>query len=182
MSVRLQVDHATTAPIDRVWAELTDWAGQARWIPLTEVTVTTEHDTGLGVRAEALSGFWVAGVPVGLLDRFVVTGWTPAGSTGAGTLPEGSTGAGTPPDGPPVAGPATAAELEVLHLGPYFTGEGVFRLEPQPAGGTRIVATEMITVPGGASAAALVRLLLPVLRIGFRLSLRRLAAVCEGGG
>ena len=38
----------------------------------------------------------------GLLDRFIVTGWSP------------------PAD--------DTAELEILHLGPYFTGEGVFRL------------------------------------------------------
>ena len=46
-----------------------------------------------------------SGLPVGLLDRFVVTGWSP-----------------------PAGG---EAELEVLHLGPYFTGEGVFHLTLQ---------------------------------------------------
>ncbi len=70
--------------------------------------VVTDHDEGLGVRAEALSGFWLGGLPVGLLDRFVVTGWTP------------------PDDG--------SAELEVLHLGPYFTGEGVFALRSDGTG------------------------------------------------
>ena len=37
----------------------------------------TERVEGIGVRAVALSGFWLGRIPVGLLDRFVVTGWTP---------------------------------------------------------------------------------------------------------
>ena len=50
--------------------------------------------TGIGVRADALSGFWLGRVPIGLLDRFVVTDWTPPG------------------DDP--------GRLEVLHLGPVL--------------------------------------------------------------
>ena len=153
MSVRLRVAVDTVAPAPVVWRELTDWAGQARWIPLTDVRVVSDHAAGLGVRAEALSGFRLGPVPVGLLDRFVVTGWTPPG------------------DG--------AAELEVLHLGPYFTGEGVFRLEDHD-GGTRIVCTELFSVPGGGLVEGMASLALPVMRAGLTFSLRRLAAVCEG--
>ena len=155
MSVRLRVSGDTIAAPETVWRELTDWVGQRRWVPFTRVKVTSPHTTGLGVRAEALSGFYLGRLPVGLLDRFVVTGWTPPA-------------------------PGTPAELEVLHLGPYFTGEGVFRLEAFGTG-TKIICTEVVGVPGGPLPELLVRFLLPLLRSGFRSSLRRLAAVCEGG-
>lgn len=152
MSVRLEVAYEIAASPERVWTELIDWAGQARWIPMTQVRVVGERATGTGVRAEALSGFRLGPLPVGLLDRFVVTGWTPPG--------------------------ATAGELAVLHLGPYFTGEGSFRLEPNPAG-TRLVATELFALPGGRVPERLVALALPLMRAGFTLSLQRLAALAE---
>jgi hypothetical protein len=142
------------AGLDRVWEVLVDWPGQERWIPLTTVRVLTEHDQGLGVRIVALSGFWLRRLPVGLLDRFVVTGWSP------------------PRDG--------EAELEILHLGPYFTGEGVFHLSER-ASTTRVGCTELVTVPGGPLANLLVALALPLMRWGFRQSLAQLAAITEGG-
>ena len=153
MSVRLEVGYAIAATPERVWSELVDWPGQARWIPLTQVRVTGARSEGTGVRVEALSGIRVGGVPVGLLDRFVVTGWTPPGPEGAG-------------------------ELAVLHLGPYFTGEGSFSLAPDPVG-TRMVCTELFSLPGGAVPEGLARAALPALRRGFALSLRRLAAVAQ---
>lgn len=152
MSVRLQVSvHADAAPAT-VWAEMTDWEGQARWIPLTTVTPVSERTTGVGVRVEALSGFWLGRLPVGLLDRFVVTGWTP-----------------------PAAGDG---ELEVLHLGPYFTGEGAFRVSAE-GDGTRITATEVFSLPAGRLLEPLVRLALPAMRVGFSGSLRSLKKVVE---
>ncbi len=152
MSTRLEVAGEARAGLDRVWDELVDWHGQARWIPLTTLRVLSPHRTGLGVRVAALSGFWLGRLPLGLLDRFVVTGWSP------------------PADG--------EAELEVLHLGPYFTGEGVFHLSGD-AEHTRVRAVEVFTVPGGPLPNRLARLALPVMRLGFAASLRQLAAVAE---
>ena len=145
----LQVAVQASAEPARVWQVLIDWAGQSRWIPFTTVDVVSDHDQGLGVRAVALSGFRLGRIPVGLLDNFVVTGWRPA------------------------------QELEVLHLGPYFTGEGAFRLEPHH-GGTRVTATEVFSLPGGKPIEAIVRLGLPLMRAGFRRSLRHLATIAEG--
>jgi hypothetical protein len=156
MSVRLEVATEVRAPVARVWQELIDWSGQSRWIPFTTVRTTTPYAAGLGVRAAALSGFWLGRLPVGLLDRFVVTGWT----------------APTADDG------RSRAELEVLHLGPYFTGVGVFALDGTDAS-TRVSCVELFDLPGGRALDYPVRLLLPVLRSGFGLSLRRFAAVCE---
>ena len=43
---------------------------------------------------------------------------------------------------------ADTAELEILHLGPYFTGEGVFRLRGDD-GKTTVSCTEVFSIPGG---------------------------------
>jgi len=157
VSVRLEVATEIRAPVTRVWDELVDWSGQSRWIPVTTVQVSSSHDAGLGVRATALSGVWLGRLPLGLLDRFVVTGWTP----------------------PAAADDSFArAELEVLHLGPYFTGVGVFALRGAETG-TKVSCFELFDLPGGRLLDLPGRLLLPVLRTGFRLSLRRFAVVCE---
>jgi hypothetical protein len=153
MSLRQQVSTDVDCEPATAWTELTDWAGQARWIPLTTVRIVSDRAEGLGVRAEALSGWWLGRVPVGLLDRFVVTGWTAPDGTAPG-------------------------ELEVLHLGPYFTGEGAFRVEAVGEA-TRITATEVFSLPGGRVAEAVVRLALPVMKAGFQLSLGRLRTICE---
>jgi hypothetical protein len=154
VSTRLDAGTEIDAGLDRVWEVLVDWRGQARWIPLTTLRVLSEHDEGLGVRIAALSGFWLRRLPVGLLDNFVVTGWSP------------------PREG--------EAELEILHLGPYFTGEGVFHLS-QRGSTTRVGCTELVTVPGGSLTSFLVALMLPLMRWGFGQSLARLAAITEGG-
>jgi hypothetical protein len=152
VSVRLEVSAEIDAPIALVWDVLIDWAGQSRWIPLTTVRVISDHDAGLGVRAEALSGVRLGRLPIGLLDRFIVTGWTP------------------PANG--------AAELAVLHLGPYFTGEGAFRLIGHN-GKTAVSCIEAFSLPGGQASEWLARLALPVLRAGFARSLRTLAKIAE---
>lgn len=156
MSIRLEVSGHAPAPVEVVWSELIDWEGQRRWIPFTTVEVTSPARTGVGTRAEALSGLRLGPLPVGLLDRFVVTGWTPPGT-----------------------GSSPVAELEVLHLGPYFTGPGVFRLEPADgSGGTTIRCTELFDLPGARVTEPLAGLALPIMRLGFRRSLAKLAAVC----
>ncbi len=157
MSVRLEAATEVAAPVTRVWDELIDWRGQARWIPLTTIRIVSDGDAGLGVRGAALSGFWLGPLPLGLLDRFVVTGWTPA----------------TPgPDGQPLA------ELEIRHLGPYFTGFGIFRLRGHETG-TSVRCVEVFDLPAARLLNPVARLLLPVLRRGFGISLKRFAAVCE---
>lgn len=154
MSVRLRVSTHVRADPQAVWDVLVDWPGQARWIPLTTVEVVGERATGVGVRVEALSGRWLGPLPIGLLDRFVVTGWT------------------APADG--------AAELEVLHLGPYFTGEGVFALQADEHG-TTVTATEMINLPAAGLTETLLRQTLPLMRVAFGSALRALGRFAEQG-
>ena len=152
MSIRLEASAEIDAPVATVWDVLVDWTGQSRWIPLTTVRVTSDRDTGLGVRAEALSGVWLGQIPLGLLDRFIVTGWSP-----------------------PIA---DTAEVGILHLGPYFTGEGAFRLTGHEEK-TIVSCTEVFTTPGGRPVEWLVRLTLPALRAGLARSLRALGAIAE---
>jgi hypothetical protein len=137
-----------------VWDVLVDWPGQSRWIPLTTVDVVSDHDQGLGVLAVALSGYRLGRIPLGLLDNFVVTGWT------------------APSD-------AATAELEVLHLGPCFTGEGVFQLK-QADGGTDVRCIEVFRVPGGKPVEVIIRAALPFMRRALEHSLRGLAAIADG--
>ena len=88
----LRVASHVAAEPGHVWRVLIDWAGQSRWIPFTTVDIISDHDKGIGVRAVALSGFRLGGIPVGLLDNFVVTGWTPrlgANEVGASSAPSG---------------------------------------------------------------------------------------------
>ena len=134
----LQAATHVASELKVVWDVLVDWPGQSRWIPLTTVGVVSDHDQGLGVRAVALSGWRLGRIPIGLLDNFVVTGWTP------------------PSDD-------ASAELEVLHLGPYFTGEGVFQLKPAD-GGTAVRCTEVFRVPGGKPIEVMIRAALPLMR------------------
>ena len=155
MSIRLEVSTEVDALPPAVWDVLIDWTGQSRWIPLTTVRVITDRQVGLGVRAEALSGVWLGRIPLGLLDRFIVTGWSP-----------------------PVA---DTAVLEILHLGPYFIGEGAFRLLGHN-GKTTVSCTEVFSIPGGRPVEWLVRLAVPVLRVGLARSLRVLSSVVEAQG
>ena len=157
MSIRLEVSAETDASVATVWEVLIDWTGQSRWIPFTTVRVMTDREVGVGVRAEALSGVWLGRIPLGLLDRFIVTGWSP-----------------------PTADTPTAdtAELAILHLGPYFTGEGVFRLRSD-GGKTTVSCTEVVSIPGGRLVEGPARLALPALRAGLARSLQALNAIAE---
>ncbi|HEX5906333.1 MAG TPA: SRPBCC family protein [Propionibacteriaceae bacterium] len=150
MTIRLEASAEIDAPIAAVWDVLIDWTGQSRWIPMTTVRVTGDRKAGLGTRVEALSGVRLGRIPLGLLDRFIVTGWSP-----------------------PVA---DTAALEVLHLGPYFTGEGAFRLTGHD-GKTTVSCIEAFALPGGRLVEWPVRLALPALRGGLTSSLRALGEI-----
>lgn len=150
MTIRLEASAEIDAPIAAVWDVLINWTGQSRWIPMTTVQITGDRKAGLGTRVEALSGVRLGRIPVGLLDRFVVTGWSP---------------------------PVTdTAELKVWHLGPYFTGEGLFRLTGHD-GKTTVSCIETFAVRGGRLVEWPVRLALPALRAGLTSSLRALGEI-----
>lgn len=156
MSADLRVSQPVAAPPDVVWSVLVDWEGQRRWIPFTTVRVVGDRQQGLGVRCVALSGFWLGRLPVGLLDRFVVTAWQPPTADEPGLL-------------------------EVLHLGPFFTGPGTFAVHPTADGGSEVRCAEIFDVVGGSLPTKVAGLLLPLMRVGFATSLKALARVSSAG-
>lgn len=56
----------------QLWAAITDWPGQSRWIPLTRARKVAGPD-GVGARIEAWTGIG----RVGFLDPMVVEVWDP---------------------------------------------------------------------------------------------------------
>jgi hypothetical protein len=75
------VARESTAPVDRLWQVVTDWAGHARFFPLTTVRVESAEDgsdAALGVRLQATTRFG----PVHFQDPMIVTRWDPPGERG----------------------------------------------------------------------------------------------------
>lgn len=142
------------APVARVWAVLTDWEGQARWMgDARSVTVLTPRREGLGVviRAETdLLGLVVS-------DDMEVTEWREPGER----------------DEP-------GAVIGIRHLGRLIRGVGAFELEPLPDGATRFTWWEEVEAPLGTFGDTLASfLIVPWVSRVFRGSLTALKRVCE---
>ena len=141
VSTRLEVARRGGGGADRGLGRAGRLGGQARWIPFTRRADHRRRRSGLGVRVAALSGFWLgpaAGRPARPLRRHRLD-----------AAPDGG-----------------RAELEVLHLGPYFTGRGCFPARPA-AGGTTI-RRRAVHLPRGRLVDPLAPLALPVMRVGVR--------------
>ncbi|WP_336033901.1 SRPBCC family protein [Geodermatophilus sp. FMUSA9-8] len=135
------------APLERVWAALTDWRSQGRWMPATDVEVVTPAEEGVGVRLAARTGVplpWRRGRHLGVLDTMVVTEWEPP------------------------------RRVVVQHTGRIVRGPGIFELTPT-ATGTDLVWTERLHLPFGIVGRLGWPLVKPGVVLGFRISLRRFA-------
>lgn len=131
-----------------VWPLLVDWVGQERWIPLTTMRQLTDRAEGLGARIRGEHGLRLGGRRIGLTDEMIVTRWEPP------------------------------YELEMTHLGPSFTGVGVFTIE---ARGMRswLSIRERITVPGGRAVRTAVLAVRPMLQRQLATGLDRFAALVQ---
>ncbi len=147
MSVTLRGSVMVPAPIRQTWDAMIDWVGQERWIPMTTMTVRGDRQRGIGTRIHAFHGMKVGKAPLGLIDNFVVTGWTE---------------------------PST---IEVTHLGPYFTGIGLFDLAYRGEDRTWFNVTEIFDLPVAPVLETGAKLVLPVLRAGLQHSLETFAAL-----
>jgi uncharacterized protein YndB with AHSA1/START domain len=61
------------APVEAVWAAVTDWDRQSGWIVATTISRCDHTKPGLGDRFEARTGLG----PLGVTDPMVVTEWEP---------------------------------------------------------------------------------------------------------
>ena len=143
---------AVDAPPERVWAALTDWRSQGRWMPATDVEVVTAADEGVGVRLAARTGVplpWRRGRHLGVLDTMVVTEWDPP------------------------------RRVVVQHTGRIVRGPGIFEVQPRGEHST-FVWTERLYLPYGYLGELGWLLVRPFALFGIRRSLRRFAAVAAG--
>ncbi len=146
MTLHFHGSATVTAAPDDVWPCLVDWIGQERWFPLTTMRVLNDRGTGLGTRIRAEHGLRIGSRRLGIADEMVVTGWEPP------------------------------YELEMTHLGPTFTGVGVFTVE---ARGRRswLSLRERVHLPGGPLAELAVLAVRPVLQHQLTASLHRFARI-----
>lgn len=72
----LTVGVEVNAPAEVVWAAMTDWAGQSRWMLATSVRAI-DAAAGVGQRLEASTGLGWPGCRLGVKDTMVVTEWDP---------------------------------------------------------------------------------------------------------
>jgi uncharacterized protein YndB with AHSA1/START domain len=113
---RIRTDLVIDAPADRVWALVTDWPAQSRWIPLTTVTIDRPgaEGVGLGTRFTGRSRLG----PIGFDDPMETTEWRPP------------------------AGDSTG-RCRIRKLGPWLTGWAEIEVRPDPAG-TRVEWVEEV--------------------------------------
>ncbi len=138
---------AVEAPPERVWAALTDWPAQGRWMLATDVETVGGPAQGVGGRLAARSGVplpWRRGRHLGVLDTMVITEWDPP------------------------------RRVVVQHTGRIVRGPGIFEVRPSGAG-TEFVWTERLYLPFGLLGVLGWPLARPFVVLGVRLSLRRFA-------
>jgi hypothetical protein len=133
------------APPERVWAALTDWVAQGRWILATDVRPVVGPARGVGGRLVAVTGLPLpGGKRLGVVDTMEITRWEPP------------------------------TRCDVLHTGRVVRGTGTFGIRPRGAGSTFTWA-EQVELPLGALGRLGWPLAEPVVRAGYRASLRRFA-------
>jgi carbon monoxide dehydrogenase subunit G len=137
------------APPEQVWAALTDWTAQGRWILATDVRPVVGPARGVGGWLVAITGLPVRGRRLGMVDTMEITGWEPP------------------------------TRLDVLHTGRMVRGTGTFEIRPQGSGCT-FTWSEQVELPLGALGRLGWQVAEPVVRAGYRLSLRRFAEFARG--
>jgi carbon monoxide dehydrogenase subunit G len=108
---RFRTELTIDAPAEEVWALVTDWPAQSRWIPLTTVTID-RHSPGRSGAGTRFTGRTRLG-PIGFDDPMVVTEWQPVTGENPG-------------------------RCQVRKLGPWLTGRAEIEVRPV-VGGTRVL-------------------------------------------
>lgn len=118
-TVRLSIDVLIDAPVDDVFAAITDWPAQGLWMLGTSVTSPDGLGDFEGARLEAFSGGTVFGKSLGFLDTMEITRWE------------------------------SPYRVDVLHTGNVVRGTGTFEVIALPGGRSRFVWAEDLVVPLG---------------------------------
>ena len=139
------------APLEQVWAALTDWETHGDWMVATTVQRTTEAAEGVGA---GIVGITAAG-PFAVRDTMTFTQWQPP--------------------------PASPARCVVEHTGTLVRGSGAFEVEALAPDRSRVIWSEWVQLPLGLVGEIGWLGMRPLMRYLLRLSLRRLAAVVEEG-
>jgi hypothetical protein len=151
---RFSVSVDVRAPASRVWAELVDWPQHGNWAPLTSVRVTSARPDGVGAAFVGRTGIG----PLAFDDPMTVVLWQPPAGDGPGDQP---------------------GRCDVRKHGRVVHGTAWFEVLPLPAGRSRVLWHEDVTV----SPVRLTRFAGPLLSaagtIGFRRTLRMMARQVE---
>jgi len=70
----LELATEVSAPPERTWLAVTDWARQGEWMLGTQVAVTSGDGRSVGSTLSARTGYG----PFGFVDTMVITEWDPA--------------------------------------------------------------------------------------------------------
>ncbi|NYJ06503.1 SRPBCC family protein [Petropleomorpha daqingensis] len=132
------------APPEQVWAALTDWTAQGRWILATDVRPVVGPSRGVGGRLVAITGLPLGDRRLGVVDTMEITRWEPP------------------------------SRLDVLHTGRVVRGTGTFEIRPRE-GGSTFTWSEQVELPLGALGRLGWPAAEPLVRAGYRYSLRRFA-------
>lgn len=147
--LELAIDIA--APVDRVWAAITDWPTQGRWMLGTTVEVTGGDGRSAGSTLAAFTGARAAGIPLGFLDTMTITTWQPP------------------------------HRCDVVHTGRLVRGTGTMLVEANGPQSSRFTWIEDLDLPLGALGRLGFPVVRPAFVAGVRASLAAFARLVESG-
>lgn len=154
MTVHVELDIVIQAPAESVFAAITQWTEQGRWMLGTAVEVTHGDGRGVGSQIAAFTGLDASrGIDgkLGFLDTMTITRWEPP------------------------------TRVDVLHTGAVVRGTGTMEVVRLPGGRSRFIWSEDLDLPLGRLGRLGWPLVRPAFLAGVRKSLTAFARQVESG-